>query len=110
MCVAVHSLQAGHHFEAAVKTAHSELQQHPTDWPLLLQLVELLHKLGRHGAALSASASLEAESFLAGSDAELLTKLRILLVKAACLVASANQRKPTADGDPEQPCRGASDG
>lgn len=99
MCAAVCSLRAGHCFDAAAARAYCALQSNPTDWPLLLQLVELLHKLGRHNACLSAIAPLDSASSLIGDGRELLVKLRILLVKAACLVAIANQQQaPVHDG------------
>lgn len=100
----VHSLQAGHCFEEAITRAHQELQRYPADWPLLLQLVELQHKLGMHSRALAAVAALDSDSCLSGNSTDLLVKLRILLVKADCL-ASSPQKMSLADEDQQRRCQ-----
>ncbi|XP_026193223.1 uncharacterized protein LOC34618883 [Cyclospora cayetanensis] len=104
MCapIAVSSLRAAHYFEEAATRAHNELQKQPSDWLLLLQLVELLHMLGRHRAALKATAPLSHQEAITGKGSELLTKLRILLVKAASLAAASAQPQTAVGDDSEQ--------
>ncbi|KAL8424754.1 hypothetical protein Efla_001343 [Eimeria flavescens] len=61
---ALYYLQSAHSFEQAEMMAYDELQRHPEDWALMLQLVELLHKQGKHKVVVSATASLESEGSL----------------------------------------------
>ncbi|OEH77831.1 hypothetical protein cyc_01964 [Cyclospora cayetanensis] len=98
----ISSLRAAHYFEEAATRAHNELQKQPSDWLLLLQLVELLHMLGRHRAALKATAPLSHQEAITGKGSELLTKLRILLVKAASLAAASAQPQTAVGDDSEQ--------